>query len=214
VKAYVSIDDRSATVRSIYLNVPPTAEALITEAWGEGLQAKETSGKDVRTWLDPETGWRATLRNAFGVNRDLFFENYLPAAQLLGDQPDKLDGVPTPVLGKTVDEVKKAYKDDLVIMIPNKELVLMLLPTEWDHVGTRIQLGASGGKVKELSFSIPWKPHFEARDTLLDLFKHKWGDPKEIEDSNGKSLLLFHDDDPRVEIREDTDRGAWAIVMK
>ena len=214
VKAYVGIDDRSATVRSIYLNVPANAEDLIKEAWGEGEVAHEALGKEVHVWPDPETGWRATLRDALGTSHDLAFENYMPVSTLLGEAPDKLEGLPSPVLGKTVDEIKKAYKDDVTVLIPNKELVLTLLPTEWDHVGTRVKLEVGGGKVKELSFSIPWKAHPDARDTLLRLFSSKWGEPKEIEDAAGKSVLLFRDDEPRVEVREDTDHGAWAIVMK
>ena len=214
VKAYVGIDDRSATVRSIYLNVPANAEDLIKEAWGEGEDAHEALGKPVRVWPDPETGWRATLRDALGTSHDLAFENYIPASSLLGEQPDKLDGLPSPVFGKTVDEIKKAYKDDVTVLIPNKELVLTLLPTEWDHLGTRIKLELGGGKVREVSFAIPWKAHPDDKDVLLKLFSSKWGDPKAIDDANGKSLLLFREDDPRVEVREDTDHGAWAIVMK
>jgi hypothetical protein len=214
VKAYVGIDDRSATVRSIYLNVPPHAEELIAEAWGKGFDATESLGKPVLVWPDPETGWRATLRAAFGLSHDLAFENYMPAAQLLGEQPDRLDSLPTPVLGKTADEIKKAYKDELSVIIPNKELVLTLLPTEWNHVGTRVELDLSGGKVTKLTFSIPWKAHPDAREELLGLFKQKWGDPKEVDDSNGKALLVYRDDDPRVEVREDTERGAWLITLK
>jgi hypothetical protein len=213
VREFVAIDDRSATVRSIYLNLPPHAEELIAQAWGAGKEATEPVGKTVLVWPDQETGWRATLRAALGLSHDLAFDQYLPAEKLFGDQPDRLDGLPEPVLGHTVDDIKKAYKDELTVMIPNKELVLTLPPTEWDRFGTRIQLAVSGGKVRELSFSVPWKAHPDAQAELLELFKHKWGDPKEIE-QDGKPALLFHDDDPRVEIREDTEHGAWAIVLK
>jgi hypothetical protein len=216
VTARVTIDDKSATVHSISLNVPAAAEQLITEAWGTGQEATEYN-KQIHVWPDPETGWRATLRDALGTSKDLAFDQYIPAAQLLGDQPDRLDGLPKPVLGKTLDEVKKSYKDVVVVM-PNKELELTLLPTEWalayDRSGTRVTLRMSGGKVREVEFSIPWKSHPDARNELLELFKHKWGDPKEIDENNGKTLLLFHDDEPRVEIREDDTRGAWSIIMK
>src|SRR5262249_36834403 len=87
VKEFVGRDDRSATVKSIYLNLPPHAEELIAEVWGKGAEAT-VQGKQVLVWPDPETGWRATLRDALGSSKDLVFENYLPVAQLFGDQPD------------------------------------------------------------------------------------------------------------------------------
>ena len=133
------------------------------------------------------------------------------------EQPDRLDGLPQPVLGKTLDEVKKAYKD-VVVVLPNKELQLRLLPTEWalayDRSGTLVTLSMSEKKVNKVELAIPWKSHPDARNELLELFKHKWGDPKEIDENNGKTMLLFHEDDPRVEIREDDSHGAWSIVMK
>jgi len=213
VKEYVGIDDRLATVRSIYLNLPPQAEELLKDAWGPPNEVKEHE-KDVYVWLDSETQWRATWRPALGVNHDLFFDNYIPAEKLLGDQPDTLGGLPAPVLGKTVDEVKKAYKEDLQNVIPNKQLVLTLLPTEWDHAPTRIELDLAGGKVRALSFSIPYKGHPADKEALQTLFQSKWGEPKEVDDQNGKPILLFHEEDPRVEVRLDETHGAWSITLR
>lgn len=213
VREFVAIDDRSGTVRSIYLNLPPHAEDLIGQAWGAGADSTEPVGKAVKVWPDPETGWRATLRDALGYSHDLAFDNYLPAAQLFGDQPDSLDVLRVPVLGKTADEVKKAYKDEVTGQ--GKELVLTLLPTEWDRFGTRMTLSVAGGRVHELSFEVPWRGHPEARDTLFELFKHKWGEPQELTPADGgKSLLVFRDEGPHVEVREDTEHGAWHIEIK
>jgi len=207
VREFVSIDDKLGTVRSIYLNLPPHAEDLIAEAWSEGWKATEL-GHTVLVWPDPTTGWRATLRDALGYSHDLAYDNFIPASHLLGDQPDSVDGLPQPILGRPVDEVKKAYKDDL---LPGKELALSLPPTEWDRNITRIALATSDGKIRKLAFSLPYKPHPEARDTLLDLFKRKWGEPKDLEDSKA---LLFHEEDPRVEIRDDTEHGAWVVELR
>jgi hypothetical protein len=212
VREFVAIDDKLGTVRSIYLNLPPHAEDLIAEAWGPGADSTEPVGKAVKVWPDPETGWRATLRDALGYSHDLAFDNYIPAAQLFGDQPDSLDGLRTPVLGKSADEVKKAYKDELTVQ--GKDLILTLLPTEWDRFGTRITLAVAGGRVHELAFAVPWRGHPEARDTLFELFKHKWGEPREVTDDSGKTVLVFRDDDPHVEVREDTEHGAWQIELK
>ena len=162
-------------------------------------------------WPDPTTRWRATLRDALGYSHDLGYDNFLPAAQLFGDQPDSLDGLPEPVLGRTIDEVKRVYKDDLIVQ--GKELILTLPPTEWDRFSTRLTLGTAGGKIRDITFAIPWKPHPEARDTLLDLFKHKWGEPKQATD-DGKPVLVFRDEDPHVEVREDTEHGVWQLELK
>ena len=206
VREFVAIDDKLGSVRSIYLNLPPHAEDLIDEAWSEGWKANEL-GHTVLVWPDPTTGWRATLRDALGYSHDLAYDNFVPAARLLGEQPDSIDALPAPILGRPVEEVKKAYKDELS---PGKDLALLLAPTEWERVATRISLAVSNSKVRELSFSLPYKPHPEARDVLLELFKQKWGEPKELEDK----ALLFHEDDPRVEIKDDTEHGAWVVELR
>jgi hypothetical protein len=211
VREFVAVDDKLGTVRSIYLNLPPHAEDLISEAWGPGQPATEPVNKEVLVWPDPETSWRATLRAALGVSHDLVFDNYIPAAQLFGDQPDRLDGLPEPVLGKSLDEIRRSYPGQ--VSVQGKDTVLTLPPTEWDRSGTRFVLTLANSKVREMTFAIPYKPHPDARDTLYDLFKHKWGDPREIGEDN-KSVLLFREDDPRVEAREDSAHGAWQLTMR
>jgi len=211
VREFVAIDDKTGTIRSIYLNLPQHAEDLIAEAWSEGWKATEPVGKTVLVWPDPTTRWRATLRDALGYSHDLAYDNFLPAAELFGDQPDSLDGLPEPVLGRTTEEVKKSYKD--AIAPSGHDLVLTLLPTEWERQATRITLSTGGGAtIRKLSFALPFRPHPEARDTLLDLFKHKWGEPRSREEDS--KTLVFRDEDPRVEIIEDTEHGAWKIEIR
>lgn len=209
VREFVAIDDKLGTVRAIYLNLPKGAEDLIADAWGSGMPATEPVGKSVLVWPDPTTGWRATLRPALGSSHDLAFDNFLPAAQLFGEQPDVLDAVP--VLGLTVDEVKKMFEGQ--VSVQGRDLVLTLLPTEWERNATRILLDVAGGRIRELAFSIPYKAHPEGRETLLELFTHKWGEPRPSED-NGKRILVFRDWQPRVEVREDTVHGAWKIEIR
>jgi hypothetical protein len=212
VREFVAIDDKLGTVQSIYLNLPQHAEDLIASAWSEGSKATEPVGKTVLVWLDPTTGWRATLRDALGYSKDLAYDNYVPASTLFGDQPDQIEGLPQPILGRSVDEVKQSYKDEVVTQ--GKELALVLPPTEWERVATRIVLYPVNGKIAKIELALPYKPHPEARESFLELFKRKWGEPKDLADDGRPSVLLFHEDDPRVEIRDDTEHGAWQIDLR
>jgi hypothetical protein len=212
VREFVEIDDKLGTIKSIYLNLPRGAEELMASAWTDGWKATEPVGKTVLVWPDPTTTWRATLRDALGYSKDLYYDNYLPASHLFGDQPDQMEGLPDPILGRSVDEVKRAYKDEIVAA--GKELALVLPPTEWERVATRIALFPVNGKIAKLELDLPYKPHPEARETYLEMFKRKWGEPKDLADDGRPSVLLFHEDDPRVEIRDDTEHGDWQIDMR
>jgi len=208
---YVATDDKLGTVRAIYLNLPVHAENLIVEAWGPGLSATEPVGKTVLAWPDPTTGWRATLRDALGSSHDLAFDHYLPATALFGDQPDVLDAAP--VLNSTVDELKQMFPTELGAQSKDRDYVLTLLPTEWERSSTKITLDIVGGRVREMRFAIPYKAHPDAQNTLLQLFTHKWGQPRPSDD-DGKRVLIFRDGDPRVEVREDTEHDAWQIEIR
>ena len=207
----VQLDDKLGTVRQILLNVPQYAERVIEEAWGSGKSATSLDGKEVTVWLDPATRWRATLVEALGYTHDLDFDMYLPASQLLGDQPETIEALPQPLIGRTVEEVKAAYKAD--VSVQGKDLMITLPPTEWEPTATRVNLETVNGRVKSVVVSLPWKAHPAAHDGLLDLFAHKWGEPMKL-DEEGKPVLVFRDADPRVEVREDTDRGSWRIELK
>jgi hypothetical protein len=208
VRGFVAVDDKTGTVRAIYLNLPASAKTQIEEAWGTGQQGTEL-GKNVFVWPDPSTGWRATLRPALGSSQDLSFDQYLPVAQLLGEQPDVVDGMP--VLGLTVDEVKKMFEGQ--VTAARGDLTVTLLPTEWERQATKFSLDVAGGRIREIVFSIPFKAHPEARDQLAELFTHKWGTPRPSED-DGKRIYIYRDGEPRVEVREDTTHGAWKIEIR
>lgn len=209
VREFIAVDDKLGTVRQIYLNLPQHAENLIVEAWGDGWAAVEPVGKNVLVWPDPTTRWRATLRDALGYSHDLAYDNYLPAADLFGEQPDVLDAAP--VLGSPVDEVKKLFPTE--ITASGRDLVLSLLPTEWERGATKINLDVSSGHIRALAFSIPYKAHPEAKEELLALFTHKWGQPRPTEEDD-KKLLIFREGDPRVEVHDDTEHGAYQIEIR
>ncbi len=208
VRQYVAIDDKTSTVRGLYINIPAHATPVIEEAWGASLTATEL-GKSVRVWLDSTTGWRAILRPALGSSQDLAFEEYLPVAQMFGEQVDVLDAVP--VLGIDVDELDALFAGQ--ITQTGRDYVVSLPPTEWERSQTKVALDTQGGKVRELAFSITYKAHPPARDTLLELFTHKWGTPRPSED-DGQPILIFRDGLPRVEVREDTEHDAWKLVIR
>jgi hypothetical protein len=211
VREYVSLDDKAAAVRAIYLNVPADAEQIIAEAWGKPTTITWPVNKTIKVWVDPSTGWRAVLRPALGMSQDLVFDNFMPALSLFGDQPANLEALPEPVLGRSVEDVKKAYADR--ISAQDRELVITLLPTEWDRSPTKIVLEHNGARVRGISLRIPWKPYPPARDQLLDLFKAKWGWPQEFV-YDGTPTLVFRRDDPRVEIVEDAAHGAWDVSIR
>jgi len=208
VREFVQIDDKLGVVRAIYLNLPQHSEKLIEEAWGEGWKATEPVGKQVLAWPDPTTRWRAILRDALGYSHDLAYENYLPAADLFGEQPDVLDAVP--VLGSTVDEVKKLFGSDVTAV--KNDLVISLLPTEWERTATKVTCDVANGRVRALTFTIPWKARPEAKEDLLALFTHKWGQPRPAEEDD-KKVLIFREGDPRVEIREDGEHGNFLVEI-
>lgn len=210
VRQFVAVDDKLGSIRAIYVNLPAQAEPLIAEAWGNGKLATEPVGKSVLVWHDPTTGWRATLRPALGDSRDLAFDNFLPVAQLLGEQPDVLDAAP--VLGKTVEEVKALFKQDVAPAGKN-ELVLTLLPTEWERTATKITLATAGNRVREIGVSIPYKANPDSREQLFEMFQHKWGAPRPIEEG-GKRVYVFRDGQPRVEISDDPDHDAWKLEIR
>jgi hypothetical protein len=212
VREMVQVDDKLGTVRQILINVPQYAERVIEEAWGPGTPATAMDGTEVTVWLDETTQWRATLTEALGYTHDLSFDSFMPAAKLLGEQPDRIDALDKPLLGRTVEEVKAAYKPD--VSAQGKDLMITLPPTEWEHTATRVTLEVAGGRIKSVLLALPWRAHPAAHEELLELFKHKWWDPPVPIEEDGKPVLLFRDADPRVEARDDTDRGYWRLELK
>ena len=103
------------------------------------------------------------------------------------------------------------FKTDLVAA-DSKTLVLTLLPTEWERTATKITMDISGGRVRELSLTIPFKAHPAARDTLFELFRTKWGEPRPT--MYDAKLLVFRDAQPRVEVREDPEHDVWKLEIR
>jgi hypothetical protein len=109
-----------------------------------------------------------------------------------------------------IEEVKELYKAD--VTAHGKILTLTLLPTEWERASTKITMDVTGGRVRELALSIAYKANPAARDTLFELFRTKWGEPRPaLYDSK---LLIFRDTQPRVSVREDPDHDAWKIEIR
>ncbi len=209
VRQYVGVDDKRRAIAALYLNLPSHAKTLIEAAWGPGLVATEPVGRRVLVWPDPTTGWRATLREALGSSFDLAFENYLPAAQLFGEQPDVLDAIP--VLGMAIADVARRFPTEL-LQVDGAHL-LSLRPTEWERTATSVELELAAGRVRRLTFAIPFKAYPPAHDQLLQLFTAKWGIPRPSH-ADGQRVLIFREGDPRVEVFEDAEHEAWRLEIR
>ena len=95
-----------------------------------------------------------------------------------------------------------------------KDLVLTLLPTEWDRFGTRITLAIGGGRVRELSLrGAVARPPRGARHAVRAV-QAQVGRAAGARPTTARPSLVFRDDDPHVEVREDTEHGAWQIEIK
>ena len=211
VREFVSIDDKTGDGALDLSQLPAAGGEPDRGSVGRRRDATTPVGKAVKVWPDPETWWRATLQQALGHEPRPRVRQLHPGGELFGDQFVELDALPEPVLGMPVDDVKRAYKDQVTVQ--GKNLVITLPPTEWDRFPTRITLSTAGGRVRELELVVPYKPYPAARNTLLDVFKSKWGLPEEVVEDN-LPTLVFRTSDPRVEVREDTDHGAWSISIR
>ncbi|HEY4056114.1 MAG TPA: hypothetical protein VGM39_05870, partial [Kofleriaceae bacterium] len=94
-----SIDKKTNKLDRIYAQIPKSAVPLVSQAWGKGIDAKDSIGRARTVWFDPDTGWRVSLEEGFGESLNLNFDRYLPAAKLLGpEKGDKLGFAPDGLL--------------------------------------------------------------------------------------------------------------------
>jgi hypothetical protein len=148
-------------------------------------------GEDPCTyWFDPATGNRAVLEKGFR-GLDLEFKNYIPASKLVGAKPAAFSFETTPLLGATLDDVRKAYptfgeehqKDGTSLTW------LELPPVEYDEYFTRVYLDDNHGKVGSFTFDIDYRPNPKAKDAILAELEKAWGKPTPNADLGEQELV-------------------------
>ncbi|HEY4181784.1 MAG TPA: hypothetical protein VGM90_33295 [Kofleriaceae bacterium] len=238
-----SIDKKSKKLDRIYAQIPKSAVPLVSQAWGKGIDTKDTIGRARTVWLDPDTGWRAILEEGFGESMDLSFDRYLPATKLLGpDKGDKLGFAPDGLLGASLEDLRTRFKDTLIeedeatakknredlnkfagkdldkeIGKAKPDVRLELLPTEFESYWTRVQLTwGDDGKVSRFYFKLPFEGYDPAKADLKKLLDDKFGAPTEEKEfgSTGDTIYVYHADNPHIYAKEDTISHGWDLTYE
>jgi len=235
----ISFDKETKKLDRMYLELPAAAKAHVEAAWGPGTASTDSIGRPRTYWFDPDGGWRAYLEPAFGDEVTLVLHPYIPAAKLLGETPDGLGFAPQPILGATIEDLRRHFKDVLVEESAEeaakkqaevskfagrdleKELGratanarFELPPTEWEDFWTRVNFHwTDDGKVETVYFKLPFKAHPAAKDELRALFDKKWGAPTEAKEygTRGDTIWVYRDKDPRIVVKEDTISDGWDV---
>src|SRR5215208_3055021 len=54
----VGLNKETKKIDRLYVQVPASAAAMLTSAWGAGKEGKDSIGRPRTYWFDPATGWR------------------------------------------------------------------------------------------------------------------------------------------------------------
>jgi len=190
----------------------------IVGAWGSPTIAahwtmKGPGGKvKVPYWFNPAAHLRAYYHqegNEVGKQKLLIFERYQPFAKLIGEG-DKMAFETTPILGKTEDEIKKAYADY------DPKFGISMPPVEWNPKFTQVFVRFDK-KGKAKNYRIPLKLEFyaKAKDGYLAALEKKFGKPT-TERGTGKEpdVMVFRKQDPRVVAYENHDSLSIVVGKK
>jgi hypothetical protein len=209
VSIIAQTSSQTQTVSSVRLMLPKESKELLTQAWGAGAAGKDSIDRPLTVWLDEATGWRAIWEDQpIGDSGSLEFTNYLSLPALLGDGGDGLAAFPTPILGKTKEELAQAYPalwkaDDEVFELP---------PTAWGSNWTRVNTYFDdAGKLTGIRLGIPYEGQATAKADLQAAFDKRWGAPKPGEDL-GRPTLIYRDAPPAVVVSDQTITGEWEIT--
>lgn len=209
VNIIAQTSSQTGTISSIRLSMPASAKALVTEAWGPGIAAKDSIDRPITVWLDAASGWRAVWEDGLVDDTgSLAFTNFLPLPALLGETGDGLAAFPTPVLGATRDELAKAYPG----VYRADEEIFELPPTAWGSHWTRVNtIFDDAGKLVAIRFGIPYEGHDPVKGEIQAAFDQRWGAPKTAEDL-GRPVLVYRDAPPKVTVRDETITGEWQVT--
>lgn len=185
----VGVDDDHTKIDRIMVALPASGKDAVTKAWGPGVEGN-CMGEDPCTyWFDPATGNRAVLEKGFR-GLDLEFKNYLPASKLVGAKPAAFAFETTPILGATVDALRKAYptfgeeheKDGTSLAW------LELPPVEYDEYFTRVYLDESHGTIGSYTLTVDYRPNPKAKDAILAEVEKAWGKATTVTDLGEQEL--------------------------
>ena len=181
----VTVLNRGKALGSLDMALAPHVKDVLLKAWGPGFELKDPAAQRHAThaWFAPEDGWRAYLIEQ-GESVRLEIAPMLSSDKLLGPGPE-VAVLPTPVIGKTIDEVMQAYPG--ATRDRDQSVTLQVAPDQWNTLWTSILMFVKDGKISSASIafriSVP-----SYGDELLALFAKKWGEPK----PDGAGRDLFH----------------------
>jgi len=104
--------------------------------------------------------------------------------------------------------------DKAKVLGPAKPSVdLVFGPTEYESYWTHVHMSFDDdAKVERFWFGLAFEGNPGFKDTLFEMFKTKWGDPKE-EEKYGDKIFLFSED-PKIEVKEDTITHKWDVAVE
>ena len=195
--------------RLVRINVKSTAlqnlENIVAEAWGPGTVGKNVLGGDQMYWFSPATHTRARADSS-----DLELAQYLPLEELLGTDKVMLGGLPKPVWGVSLDDIKRDYPN----MVDEDVKHVILPPAEWDREDVQVFLLYSERKktVDSASFEIADGPD---QATTLAAFEKKWGKPKLLKSYGAKDdTMVFHSKNPLIEVSRSVQGKSWEVRIR
>jgi len=219
----------------------PDYRPLLAKAWAPGTDAKDDIDRAYTVWFDPKTHWRAIAEAPTTVGGSLAFTQYLPLAELLGEDKVQFAEFPKPIVGATADDLRRDYpqffintsaaqqnaaakkaEDEAKQMgVANANLgrsdsdltELKLPPLEWGSMYTSVLLlfDDATHKVREYHFTVRDKNAPGANEATLAAFKQKWGEPKVKK--TYKEKLIFHAKKPFISAERDAIGEGWEVTV-
>jgi hypothetical protein len=201
MKYSVGVDEDTGKIDQVRIFIPESAKDMLAKAWGPAIEAT-CMDEPCWYWFDPTTQTRAKakpdkIRRTKGIGVE--FYTYLPMEKLLGAKPGSLGFETTPVLGASLEEVRKAYPGVFVEQKEDKakgnsELSWFELPpTPYEVYWTRVYAHPAAGKISDLSISITYRDNPKAKDEILAAFEKAWGKGTEIKDYSDRVTLVWLD---------------------
>lgn len=225
------------TLENIYVVIEGAdAEKILTAAWGEPKRGT-AYGQPQPLWFNADKGIRVRITRDM-QDQTIHFERYLPVAMLLGPGKQTLGFETTPLLGASVEDLKRAYGQYLQVLTAEEaarqrereevealagqalnadgraaeDTNLDLPPTEYAMASTRVHPTIAEGKIVRFRVAIDYGQMPAARDEIFALLKAKWGEPVARKDPERK-LWVLHAAVPEVVVEDDDVGESWNLEI-